>query len=92
MIFGKENYSAIDLSEVRHIERIKIGSLNPLTGDEEDNHQLKMDKINKLLNGSPKGMLIGKDLSVKVIRIGEHTVMCQQICYHIGFKRKPPSL
>ena len=78
-----------DLSEVRHIDRVSIGSLNPLAPESEGDMQAKLDKINCLLSGNPKGLLIAKDISFKIVRVGEHTLVCQQVSYHIGFKRKP---
>ena len=88
-MLNKDSGSAIDLSEVRHIERITVGKLNPTDPNEDTQIQQKMDQLNALLNGSPKGVIIGKDITFRIVRVGEHTVALQQVSYHIGFKRKP---
>ncbi|TFH89488.1 hypothetical protein [Vibrio ouci] len=79
----------LDLSDVRHIERIVIGRYNPNNPDDEGHMQRQIEKLNQCLSASPKGVLIGKDTGFTVIKFGENTVVSQQIAYHIGFKRKP---
>jgi len=78
-----------DLSEVQHIERIVIGRYQDNGQEDESWMMAQIDKLNHCLQGVPKGLLIGKDVSFKLIRHGEHTVVAQQVAYHIGFKRKP---
>lgn len=88
MVPGKSE-PALDMSEVRHIERIVVGRYNP-NGNEDDAHmQRQIDKLNQCLNSTPKGMLIAKDTGFKVFKMGENTVIAQQVAYHVGFKRKP---
>lgn len=79
----------LDLSEIHHIERITVGKVNPADPTDDAQIQSKMNQINELLSGVPKGILIGKDISFSIVKIGEHSVACQQVSYHIGFKRKP---
>ncbi|MGL4828240.1 MAG: hypothetical protein ACRCXG_02955 [Vibrio sp.] len=84
-----QSVPALDLSEVRHIERIVVGRYNP-NGNEDDAHmQRQIEKLNRCLNASPKGVLIAKDTGFKIFKMGENTVVAQQVAYHIGFKRKP---
>ncbi|RXJ71216.1 hypothetical protein CS022_21355 [Veronia nyctiphanis] len=80
---------ALDLSEVRFIERIVVGRYNANGHEDDAQMQRQIDKLNQCLNGSPKGMLIGKDTGFKVFKMGENTVVAQQVSYHIGFRRKP---
>lgn len=82
----------LDLADVRHIERIVIGRYNPNNPDDEGFMQRQISKLNQYLNASPKGTLIGKDTGFTIIKLGENTVVSQQVAYHIGFKRKPTSL
>ncbi len=78
-----------DLSEVQHVERIVIGRYQDNGHEDEAWMASQIEKLNGYLQGVPKGLLMGKDVSFKVIRQGEHTVVAQQVAYHIGFKRKP---
>ncbi|WP_070972031.1 hypothetical protein [Vibrio sonorensis] len=82
----------LDLTEVRHIERIVVGRYNPHNPDDDGFMDRQIDKLNQYLYATPKGTLIGKDTTFKVFKFGENTVVCQQVAYHIGFKRKPTSL
>ncbi len=83
---GKDD-RAFDMSEIRHIERVVIGS-HQATGDvNEDKEIAQVNKLNSLLQGFPKGMLIGKTISFKVYKLGENSVIAQQVSYLIGFKR-----
>ncbi|CAM4041615.1 hypothetical protein VA7868_04562 [Vibrio aerogenes CECT 7868] len=79
----------VDLSEIRFLERIVIGKCNDRGVEDEAQRQQQLNKLNACLNGTPRGIIVGKDCSFQLIRIGEHTVVTQQVAYHIGFKRKP---
>ena len=83
------NQRTVDLHDVRHIERIVIGKLNPTNKDDENTINHNMQKLNDLLNGTPKGIIIGKDISCKILQFGEHQLVCQQVAFIVGFKRKP---
>lgn len=82
----------LDLAEVRYIERIVVGRYNPNNLDDDEHMQRQIDKLNHCLCASPKGVLIGKDTGFTIIKLGENTVVSQQVAYHIGFKRKPANL
>ncbi|WP_122032168.1 hypothetical protein [Aliivibrio sp. EL58] len=88
-MLSDKNSSVLDLADVRYIERIVIGRYNPNNSDDDGFMQRQIDKLNHCLDICPKGILIGKDSGFKVIKIGENTVISQQVAYHIGFKRKP---
>lgn len=79
-----------DLSDVRHIKRIVVGSDNParlLTKAEID---AAMEEVNACLCGTPRGTLLSVERSFVLVHIGEHQVVLQWMAYHIGFPRRPP--
>ena len=45
--------------------------------------------LNRCLSDSPKGTIIGVEKSFAMLNLGEHQVVLQWLCYHIGFARKP---
>ena len=45
--------------------------------------------LNRCLSEAPKGTIIGIEKSFVMLNIGEHQVVLQWLCYHIGFSRKP---
>ena len=51
--------------------------------------QAKIDKLNAYLSGVPKGRIIAKDINVRLVQMGEHTLALQQVSYHVGFTRQP---
>lgn len=87
---AKPTERTIDLADVRHIERVTIGSLNPTDPQQQLQTQRNIDKLNNWLKGVPKGIIIGRDISCQIYQHGEHQLVCQQVSYIIGFKRKPP--
>ena len=52
-----------DLSEVRYVKRISIGTSDPSKMLSEEEVQNSMDLLNKCLTGPPKGTLIGIEKS-----------------------------
>lgn len=78
-----------DLSEVRYVKRISIGTSNPSQVIAEADIEKAIDLLNKCLSGVPPGKIIGIEKSFKVLNIGEHQAVLQWIVYHIGFARKP---
>jgi hypothetical protein len=78
-----------DITDVAYIERIVVGNTDPSRMKTDEEIQADMDKVNKLLNKSPKGKIIGMEKGFAVYTIGEHQVCLQSVTYHIGFKRRP---
>lgn len=78
-----------DLSEVRYIKRISVGTSDPSKMLSEEEVQKSMDLLNKCLTEPPKGTLIGIEKSFKILNIGEHQAVLQWLVYHVGFARKP---
>lgn len=78
-----------DLSEIRYVKRISIGTSNPSAILSEEEIQRAMDLLNKCLSGPPKGTIVGIEKSFKILNIGEHQAVLQWLVYHVGFTRKP---
>ena len=78
-----------DLTEVRYVKRITIGTSNPSHMVSEEEVQNAMDLLNKCLTGPPAGTIVGIEKSFKILNIGEHQAVLQWIVYHVGFARKP---
>ncbi len=78
-----------DLSEVRYVKRIVIGTSDPGKLEDESYIEKQTELLNRCLNDLPKGHIIGQEKNFRIVRIGEHQVVVQNIVYHIGFKRVP---
>lgn len=78
-----------DLTDVRYVKRISIGSSNPGDMLTDEEIQKAMDLLNKCLAGPPVGTIIGIEKSFKILNIGEHQAVLQWIVYQVGFPRKP---
>jgi len=78
-----------DLTEVRYVKRITIGTSNPSHMVSEEEVQNAMDLLNKCLTGPPAGTIVGIEKSFNILNIGEHQAVLQWIVYHVGFARKP---
>lgn len=78
-----------DLSEVRYVKRIVVGTDDPSHIKTPAEIQETQALLNRCLSESPKGTIIGIEKSFAVLNLGEHQVVLQWLCYHIGFARKP---
>lgn len=78
-----------DLTDVRYIKRIVVGSNNPEQMKTEAEVQSAVDLLNRCLTESPKGTIIGTEKNFALLNIGEHQVVLQYVVYHVGFPRKP---
>jgi hypothetical protein len=78
-----------DLSDIRFVKRISVGTSDPghMLSDEEI--QRAADLLNRCLTGTPRGTIIAIEKSFKILNVGEHQVVLQWIVYHVGFPRKP---
>lgn len=79
----------VDLSNVRFVKRISVGTSNPGHVLAEEEIQQAVNLLNRCLSGPPGGAIIGIEKSFKVLTIGEHQALLQWIVYHVGFPRKP---
>lgn len=80
---------AVDLSEIVHIERITVGRADPQKIPSEDEIQKQIDRLNEMLNGFPKGYIIGIEKNFAFFDIGGNQVALQWTVYHVGFTRRP---
>lgn len=78
-----------DLSDVRYVKRIVVGSNDPSRIASEAHIEEARALLNRCLNESPRGHLMATEKSFTILQIGEHQVVLQWICYHVGFARKP---
>jgi hypothetical protein len=79
----------LDLTEVRYVKRITVGSDNPGRMRTPEEIEAAAALLNKCLTGVPKGSIIATEKSFAVLQMGEHQVVIQWIVYHVGFPRKP---
>jgi len=86
---GINRNDGLDLSEIRHVERIGVGSLNPNQPISEEQRDAQIAFLNRCLSESPRGYVIGQEKSTAVFEVGEHQITMQIITYHVGFTRKP---
>jgi hypothetical protein len=84
-----KNEKKPSLSDFRFIKEVNVGSINPnnLLSEEKQEEQIAL--LNRCLNESPKGVIIGKDISIGRYKMGEHELTMQKTTYHVGFLRKP---
>lgn len=78
-----------DLSDVAFVKRIAVGSRDPEAMQSEGDIEAANDLLNRCLTDFPKGKIIGTEKSFQILSVGEHQVVLQWICYHVGFPRKP---
>ncbi|OWQ83825.1 hypothetical protein CDN99_25505 [Roseateles aquatilis] len=82
----------VELSNVRHVKRIVVGSENPARLCTREETEARMAELNHCLTCQPAGTLLAVERSFTLVRIGEHQVVLQWIAYHVGFARKPPPM
>jgi hypothetical protein len=78
-----------DLSEVRYVKRIVVGTDDPSRIKTAEEIREAQALLNRCLNETPKGAIIGMEKSFVMLHLGEHQVVLQWLCYHVGFARKP---
>jgi len=84
---GRDEKTA--LTDIRYIKLVPIGSVNPNNPLLEQSREAQAALLNKCLNGYPKGVIVGKDITIGRYLIGEHELTMEKITYHVGFTRKP---
>ena len=77
------------LSDMRFVKRIVVGSQNPSPLKSEEEIGQAMALLNRCLTDLPKGVIVGREKSFSVLNIGEHQVVLQYTVYHVGFARRP---
>ncbi len=78
-----------DLTDVSYVKRIVVGNNDPERMRSEAEIQVAVNLLNRCLNETPKGRIIGIEKTFNILNIGEHQVVLQSLIYHVGFPRKP---
>ena len=78
-----------DLTDVKFIKRVVVGSDNPNQMRTDAQLEEAQALLNRCLADTPRGSIIGIEKSFTILQIGEHQVVLQWLCYHVGFPRKP---
>lgn len=78
-----------DLSEVRYVKRIVVGSDDATAIRSPREIEAAAALLNRCLSDAPRGNIIGIERSFTLLQVGEHQVVLQWLCYHIGFPRRP---
>ena len=68
---------------------VSVGSVNLNNPLSEQSIEQQVQVLNRCLNEYPKGIILGKDVTIGRYMIGEHELTMEKSTYHIGFKRKP---
>lgn len=79
----------LDLTEVRYVKRIVVGSDNPAQIRTREEVAAAEALLNRCLSETPRGGIIAVEKSFTVLQVGEHQVVLQWLCYHVGFPRRP---
>lgn len=77
------------LADIHYIKLVPIGSVNPNNPLSDQSREEQAVLLNRCLNDYPKGIIIGKDITIGRYMIGEHELTMEKLTYHVGFKRKP---
>ncbi len=84
-----KNDKKLPIEDIRHVELISVGSVNPNNPLSEESARMQVEKLNRCLNDYPKGVIIGKDITVGRYMIGAHELTMEKTTYHVGFTRRP---
>ena len=78
-----------DITDVRYVKRILVGNEDPEHMRSNAEVETAMEQLNRCLAEAPAGRIIGVEKNFSILNIGEHQVVVQSLCYHVGFPRKP---
>lgn len=78
-----------DLSDIGYVKRVVIGNCDPERMLPEEELEKQQELLNRCLSGTPRGRIVGQEYNFYLLNIGQHQVVVQYICYHIGFPRRP---
>jgi len=84
-----DNKEKKTLSEIGYIKLVPIGSVNPNSPLSDQSKEEQVALLNRCLNDYPKGIILGKDITIGRYQLGEHELTMEKVTYHVGFKRKP---
>lgn len=77
------------LADIHYIKMVSVGGINPNNPLSDENREEQAKLLNRCLNDYPKGVILGKDISIGRYMLGEHELTMEKVTYHIGFERKP---
>lgn len=77
------------MTDIHYVKLVSIGSVNPNNPLSDQVREEQAALLNRCLNDYPKGIIIGKDITIGRYLIGEHELTMEKITYHVGFVRKP---
>lgn len=77
------------LADIHYIKMVPIGSINPNNPLSDQGREEQTALLNRCLTDYPKGVILGKDISIGRYMLGEHELTMEKVTYHIGFERKP---
>lgn len=77
------------MSDIAYIKLVSVGSINPNAPLSEQSKEAQVELLNRCLHDYPKGIIIGKDVSIGRYMVGEHELTMEKVTYHVGFQRKP---
>ena len=83
------NSKKLAMEDIRFVELISVGSVNPNNPLSEESIKKQTEKLNRCLNEYPKGIIIGRDTTIGRYMIGAHELTMEKTTYHVGFSRKP---
>lgn len=77
------------LTDIHYVKLVTVGSVNPNNPLSDQSRQQQAELLNRCLNDYPKGVILGKDITIGRYMIGEHELSMEKVTYHVGFTRKP---
>lgn len=77
------------LTDIHYVKLVTVGSVNPNNPLSDQSREGQLALLNRCLNDYPKGVIIGKDITIGRYMVGEHELTMEKITYHVGFERKP---
>lgn len=84
-----QQQSKMTLEEVGYVKRVTLGSVNPNQPLSEQAAEAQACLLNRCLKEYPRGIIIGKDVTIARFQTGPHEFTMEKITYHVGFRRKP---
>lgn len=84
---GREEKTALE--DIHYVKLVSIGSVNPNHPLSDQSREAQTALLNRCLNEYPRGIILGRDVTVGKYLIGDHQLTMEKITYHVGFVRKP---
>jgi len=78
-----------DLGQLRFVKRIVVGTDDPARVQTASDIRAAQAQLNRCIAEGSGGKIIGIEKGFALLQIGEHQIVLQWLCYHVGFQRKP---